>query len=68
MVPAFRLRDLVLGYGGKAVLESGTLDIPAGKVTCVIGPSGTGKSTLLETIGLMSDTFLPAARPGARKP
>ncbi|HMZ49852.1 MAG: ABC transporter ATP-binding protein [Bacteroidetes bacterium] len=65
MVPAFRLRDLVLGYGGRAVLESGVLDIPPGKVTCVIGPSGTGKSTLLETIGLMSDTFLSTTGPEA---
>ncbi len=59
MVPAFRLRGITLGYHGNAVLESGDLEIPAGKVTCVIGPSGTGKSTLLESIGLMSDTFLP---------
>jgi ABC-type lipoprotein export system ATPase subunit len=59
MDTAFSLRDLALGYNGKAVLETGALDLPRGKVIYVIGPSGTGKSTLLESIGLMSDTFIP---------
>ncbi|MCO5275497.1 MAG: ABC transporter ATP-binding protein [Flavobacteriales bacterium] len=28
-------------------------------LTCIVGPSGVGKSTFLEGVGLMSDTFLP---------
>lgn len=66
MEAAFSLRDLALGYNGRAVLETGALELPRGKVIYVIGPSGTGKSTLLESIGLMSNTFLPSAHPGAR--
>ena len=65
MDTAFSLRDLALGYNGRAVLETGTLDLPRGKVIYVIGPSGTGKSTLLESIGLMSNTFLPSPNPEA---
>jgi putative ABC transport system ATP-binding protein len=48
-----------LGYGGKAVLRVDRLEIPEGVMVFVIGPSGVGKSTLLESIGLMSDTFIP---------
>ena len=59
MDAAFTLRDLSLGYKGHAALWVEELEIPAGCMVFVIGPSGIGKSTLLETIGLMSNTFLP---------
>jgi len=58
MEAAFHLKALALGYGGKAVLRVSDLRIPRGRMVFVIGPSGTGKSTLLESIGLMSDTFV----------
>lgn len=34
-------------YGARAVVEELVLDIPYGKTTVLLGPSGTGKSTLL---------------------
>ncbi len=38
-------------YGDMAVLDNINLDIPAGKIVCIVGPSGCGKSTLLRLIG-----------------
>ncbi len=41
-------------FGHHTVLEDVTFDIPRGKISAVLGPSGTGKSVLLSTIiGLM---------------
>lgn len=45
------LRDLRFGYeAGKTVLNGLTLDISTGTVTAILGPNGTGKTTLLNTI------------------
>lgn len=38
-------------YGQTEVLTDINLDIPTGRITCVVGPSGCGKSTLLRFIG-----------------
>ena len=45
------LRGVSHRYGGTPVLEDVDLDIPAGRIVCVVGPSGCGKSTLLRLIG-----------------
>jgi len=45
------LRDLRFGYEAhKTVLNGLSLDIPTGTVTSILGPNGTGKTTLLNTI------------------
>lgn len=38
-------------YGDVEVLRDVSLDIPAGRIVCLVGPSGCGKSTLLRIIG-----------------
>ncbi|MFG2617366.1 ABC transporter ATP-binding protein [Streptomyces sp. NPDC048507] len=45
-----RLEGLVLGYGGAPVLERTDLEFPAGSFTALLGPSGGGKSTVLNTV------------------
>ncbi len=45
--PALCARGLTLSYDGRHVVEDLDLDVPAGKVTVVVGPNGCGKSTLL---------------------
>lgn len=36
---------------GREIFSGVNLDIPAGKITAIMGPSGTGKTTLLRLIG-----------------
>jgi phospholipid/cholesterol/gamma-HCH transport system ATP-binding protein len=44
------IRSLTKSFKGQTVLDSLDLDIPDGKATVIIGPSGTGKSVLLKNI------------------
>ncbi|GLO69142.1 ABC transporter ATP-binding protein [Phaeobacter inhibens] len=46
-----RLSEVGHAYDNVAVLRDITLDIPSGKIVCIVGPSGCGKSTLLRFIG-----------------
>ncbi|WP_226595678.1 ATP-binding cassette domain-containing protein [Marinobacter nauticus] len=46
-----RLRDVVFSRSGRRIFDGISLDIPKGKVTAIMGPSGTGKTTLLRLIG-----------------
>jgi NitT/TauT family transport system ATP-binding protein len=46
-----RIDALTHRYGETAVLGDINLDIPDGRIVCVVGPSGCGKSTLLRFIG-----------------
>jgi phospholipid/cholesterol/gamma-HCH transport system ATP-binding protein len=45
------LRDVVFGYGERAILNGVNLVIPRGKVTAIMGASGGGKTTVLRLIG-----------------
>ena len=44
------LKDLHKSFGQKHVLQGINLEIPNGKITCIIGKSGCGKSVLLKHI------------------
>jgi branched-chain amino acid transport system ATP-binding protein len=56
-IPVMTARDLVAGYvPGITILNGMSVDVLRGQVRCVLGPNGTGKSTLLKVIF----GFLPA--------
>jgi phospholipid/cholesterol/gamma-HCH transport system ATP-binding protein len=45
-----RLENASLSFGEKVVLRNCTLDIVEGAITCIVGLSGAGKSTILRLI------------------
>jgi len=44
------LRGVTKRFGSHTVLEDISLDIPRGRISAIMGPSGTGKSVLLKNI------------------
>ena len=44
------LRGVTKRFGSHTVLEDITFDVPKGRITAILGPSGTGKSVLLKNI------------------
>lgn len=49
-MPLISIRDLVVEYDGRRVLDKLNLDIEAGETMVLLGGSGSGKSTLLRQI------------------
>lgn len=49
--PLVEMRDVTFGYGGQPIMEGVDIAIQPGKITAIMGPSGTGKTTLLRLIG-----------------
>ncbi len=46
-----RLDAISHAYGETEVLRDISLEVPSGRIVCLVGPSGCGKSTLLRFIG-----------------
>lgn len=71
---AIRVRGLVVDRGGKRALDGIDCDVPAGRVTGLLGPSGGGKTTLMRCIvgvqrvaaGEVTVLGMPAGTPALR--
>jgi NitT/TauT family transport system ATP-binding protein len=44
------IEGLTLGYGGPAILEGVDLHVGAGQIVSLVGPSGSGKSSILRAV------------------
>jgi len=71
-----RLRDIVLSFGGVRAVDGASLDVRGGEIHGLIGPNGSGKTTILNVIsgyyrpeggavGIGDDLFAPG-RPERR--
>ena len=49
-VPSVRLRGVTVRHGDAVVLDRLDLDLPPGSRTAVVGPSGVGKTSVLEVL------------------
>jgi putative hydroxymethylpyrimidine transport system ATP-binding protein len=45
-----RLSDARLSYSGRVLFDGLDLELPAGSTTCLLGPSGVGKTSLLRLV------------------
>jgi ABC-type polar amino acid transport system ATPase subunit len=53
--PVLQFEGVVKRYGARAVIDGLSTDVMPGEIVCFIGPSGTGKSTLLRCVNGLED-------------
>ncbi len=53
--PMVSIRDVHKSFGALKVLNGVSLDVMKGDVICIIGPSGSGKATLIRCINALND-------------
>jgi ABC-type polar amino acid transport system ATPase subunit len=57
MSEALRAENLRKSYNGHQVLDGISIKIDKGEIVSILGPSGTGKTTLLRCLGLLEDRY-----------
>jgi ABC-type polar amino acid transport system ATPase subunit len=53
--PIIQIKNLTKRFGSRTIIDQISLDIAPGEIVCFIGPSGTGKSTLLRCVNGLED-------------
>jgi phosphate transport system ATP-binding protein len=62
---AVSIQNLRARYGRQLAIEIRSLEIPAHRITAIIGPSGSGKSTLLRCLNRMHEAIVGATVAGS---
>ena len=59
--PILDIQELTLARGGKPVLHDVSLQVAPGEIVMIMGPSGSGKSSLLRCLNRLEEPerFLP---------
>ena len=52
--PILRIENLRKSFGGTEIIKGISLEVLPKEVVVIVGPSGTGKSTLLQCINLLT--------------
>ncbi len=62
--PVFDLEHVTVAYGGQPAVADVSLRIPRSTVTALVGPSGSGKSSLLRSLNRLNDLVAGATVQG----
>lgn len=65
--PSIQIQNFSAYYGQNCIISDLTLDVPPKGVSCLLGPSGTGKSTLLRWLNRINEETEKASFSGEIK-
>lgn len=68
MTTLISVRDLVVRFGERTVLDRVSFEVDAGEFACVLGKSGSGKTTLLRVLGGLLPPTSGEVRIGGESP